>query len=154
MLVWFDQLYVKISKWFTAFETEKTGNLNFIFFVTYFLFIFFRLNKVLILVKMSTTLKASHPNLKEFKKDLCSFYSFDSFYLKIITILLLIFRDGKNYWFCQKYPAAINYMVCPMCEIPMYFWNYKSDLKKIEWILSLWSVTETSYFPSCVNVLL
>lgn len=79
---------------------------------------------------MSTTLKSLYPNLQKFKKDFYDFYSFNSFYLKIVTILSLIFRDGKNYCFCEKYHARINYMVCPMCEIPMYFWNCKNDLKK------------------------
>ena len=36
----------------------------------------------------------------------------------------------KNYCFCGKYPARINYMVCPLCEISMYFWNYKNDPQK------------------------
>ena len=72
---------------------------------------------------MSTTLKSLYPNLQGFKKDLYDFYPFDSFYLKIVSILSLIFRDGKKYCFCGKYHAHINYMVCTMCEIPMYYWN-------------------------------
>ena len=42
----------------------------------------------------------------------------------------MIFCDGKIYCFCGKYRASINYMLCSLCEIPIYFWNYKNDLRK------------------------
>lgn len=74
-----------------------------------------------------SVLKATYPSLKEFEKDLYSFYSFDSLYFKIITILSLIFHDGKRICFRNKYRERIN----KYPERINYFWNYKNDLEKI-----------------------
>lgn len=76
-----------------------------------------------------TTLKAKYSNLRDFKEDLYRFDSFDQFYVKLITILSLICRDEKKYCFCNKYNKN-PLMMCPLCYIPIYFWNFKDDLKK------------------------
>ena len=73
---------------------------------------------------MPTFMKAWYSDLLEFKKDLYSFELYDSFYLKIVTILWLIFRDGADYCFCGKYPTRINYM-CPLSDTTLHFSNYK-----------------------------
>ena len=55
---------------------------------------------------------------------------FDGYLVKLITILSLICCDGKKkYCFCNKYNKN-PLMICPLCYIPMYFWNVKDDLKK------------------------
>ena len=44
------------------------------------------------------------------------------------TITYLLWRE-KKYCFCNKYNKN-PLMICPLCYIPMYFWNVKDDLKK------------------------
>ena len=97
---------------------------------------------------MSSILKACYSNLQELKKDVYDFYSYNSFNLKIVTMLSLIFHDGKKYGFCRKYPAGISYMVCPLCEIPLYFWNYKDDLRKNRMDPVYMLFTEKSFYFS------
>ena len=47
-------------------------------------------------------MKAHYSNLYEFKEALYQFDSFDSFYLELVSILSLIFHDGKKYCFVMS----------------------------------------------------
>ena len=76
-----------------------------------------------------TTLKGRYLNLFDFENDMYQFDSFDSFYIKLLTILSLTCINGKKYCFCYKYNQNLQ-MVCPMCYIPMFFWNFRDDSKK------------------------
>lgn len=66
-------------------------------------------------------------NLSKFERIRKRSLQLDSFYFKIITILSLIFHDGKRICFCNKYRERIN----KYPERINYFWNYKNDLEKI-----------------------
>ena len=72
-----------------------------------------------------SVMKARYSNLCQFKEALYQFDLFDSLYLKLVSILSLIFRDGKKYCFCDMVPSAC----CPLCLIRFYFSNFKEDLR-------------------------
>ena len=67
-----------------------------------------------------TTLKGRYLNVFDFANDT---YQFDSFDIKLLTILSLTCINGKKY--CQNLQ-----MVSLMCYIPMFFWNFCDDSKK------------------------
>ena len=69
-------------------------------------------------------MKACYSNLCEFKEALYQCDLFDSFYLKLVSILFFVFRDGKKYCFCDMVVS------CPLCSIRSYFSNFKEDLRE------------------------
>ena len=72
-------------------------------------------------------LKARYEFSESVKEYLYGYESMDGFCYKLVTVLSLICRDRKRYCFCEKYESLLN-LVCPLCYIPMYFYNFREDL--------------------------
>ena len=87
-----------------------------------------------------SVMKVRYSDLCQFKEALYQFDSFDSFYLKLMSIFPIVFRDGKKYCFCNEYGP---YVCCPLCSIRFYFSNFKEDLKENRITLSTWLNIET-----------
>lgn len=47
-------------------------------------------------------MKIQYESMKMFKKDLHKLQSLDELYYKLVTILSLIYRNGKSHCFCEK----------------------------------------------------
>lgn len=73
-------------------------------------------------------MKARYNCFESFKEDLYRYESLDSFFYKLLFHVLICY-DGKKYHFCDYYDR-FPCLVCPLCYIPMYFYNFRHGIKK------------------------
>ena len=78
-------------------------------------------------------LKARYNSLGLFKKDLYSYKSLDELYYKLLTIISLVLRDGRQNCFCEEYGkfSRGDFLSVPFVTYQWFFTNLKKNFVRI-----------------------